>query len=124
MKRILGIILATFMLVCCFNLVGCIGPIGATGEYEFSSMTDPDGNTYKAGEKYEGIELDEDYFVVELFDDGTCELQLMGFPVEGTYEINLINIKMDFGYAGEFEGTIIFGTIIIKEDGGKIVLKK
>ncbi len=120
MKKILSVLLAALMCVCCFGFVGCAD----TGVYKFYSLTNEDGNKFEVGEKYNFITLDEDYSIIELKDDGTCIYTNLGIPRKGTFEKSLFKVKMTFGET-VIEANAIFGKLTIEnEDGTKIVYKK
>lgn len=87
MKKIKTLLLTslTAVLLCfCFLFAGC-GKVAGT--YKFESMTFA-GQTVKVGDEVAGLgEMTEDYFVVELKEDGTATVNEMGADaMEGTWK--------------------------------------
>ena len=92
-SRFTLVLVAIFCI--CFTACG-----GIEGTYKFNSMT-IDGTTINAGEKYNGIIIDEDFVILKLDKNGTCEMSGLG--------------KIETGVWGASEN----GYVIVEEDGTK-----
>ena len=120
MRKFSSSFMALLVVLCCVCFMACGG---IEGTYKFSSMT-IDGVTINAGEKYNGIIVDEDFVILKLEKNGTYELSGMGETETG------VRGASDNGYAFvEEDGTktsfAVNGNIItVLMDGGVIVLKK
>ena len=118
----LSTLLAFVLCVCC--LVAC-GSSSKEGTYKFSSLTIA-GETYKAGQTYEGIELSKDFSTITLKSDGTAEISSMGMKQSGTWKTNEEDSKkIDITIMGETQTVECSGgTITMEQEGMKFVLKK
>ena len=93
MKKLLTIMAAALLAICCFGLVACGG--GVEGTYKFKSMT-AGGETYAVGDVApwgDGVEtISADYIVLELKADGVVAYTMsMGDETEsmtGTWAQN------------------------------------
>ena len=96
MKKFKSVLLVFLTASCvCFMACG-----GIDGTYKFSSMT-IEGVTINAGERYNGIILDEEIIIIKLEKNGTCELNGFGQNTTGVWGAS------DNGY------------VIVEEDGTK-----
>ena len=102
MKKLLTIMAAALLAICCFGLVACGG--GVEGTYKFKSMT-AGGETYAVGDVApwgeDGETISADYLVLELKSDGSVAYSMsMGGETEsktGTWaqDGNTITITID-----------------------------
>ena len=128
MKKVLAMVLVAVMLsALALTLVAC----SPAGTYKFDSVTMSYGAInyeYKAGEKIQGVSIDENAIILELNKDGTYVFTstFPGYEIEeeGTWEKDGKKIVFD---DGEFEATIDGKTLTLEMDEGMhmvIVLKK
>ena len=112
MKKLLSILLAAMLIVACFGMVGC----GVKGKYEFYAY-EIDGNEYKVGDTFMGVEITEDMVKVmafELCKDGTVK-DADGEVIAGqTWE------KADGGIVLKMGDE----SINVKKDGNKLIMER
>lgn len=120
MKKLLTILAAVMLCVCCFAMVGC----GVEGEYSFYGIQIGD-EVYKEGDTYLGQEISgKNYASFELAKDGVCKTD--GKVEEGTTwaeKDGKVVISVEgLGEVMEYE---IDGNKLIAEMGNlKIIYKK
>lgn len=124
MKKFGAILVAVLCICCMLTFTGCSK---VEGTYKFESMSYVQGGisiNVEVGEEYQGVSLNEDFYVLEIAKDGTFTMTVMSMhTMEGTWE------KVDGKYvltADDEPITVeIKGkTLTMEEDGAKIVLKK
>ena len=122
MKKILSTALAFSLIVCCMFMLAC----SPAGTYKFDSLSySALGVTVevKAGEKYMGITIDEDYMTLQLNKDGTGTISTQGVSADLTWEKDGDVVKItSSGNLLEFK--IDGNKLIIDQGGMQIVLKK
>ena len=97
------------------------------GTYKFSSMTMGE-ETYKVGDEIPGLgqKFDENYLTIELKEDNTFTMSVMGIPggEEGTWELDGKTLTLTAGES-PMECTLSGGTITMEDDSGATIkLKK
>lgn len=124
MKKFGAILVAVLCICCMLTFTGCSK---IEGTYKFESMSYVQGGisiNVEVGEEYQGVSLNEDFYVLEIAKDGTFTMTVMSMhTIEGTWE------KVDGKYvltADDEPITVeIKGkTLTMEEDGAKVVLKK
>lgn len=124
MKRILSLLLATLLIVCCFGMVGC----KAEGVYTLKEVV-IDGVSYKKGDTIPGYgELSEEKLLSAPF---TFELGVDGaYLVNQTQDTNTSWTKEDKTVTITYNGIEIYkytqkGRKLIREiDGAKFIYKR
>ena len=127
-KNLVAIFAAALALLMSVVLFAACGDSDPVGTYKFSSMT-AGGETYKVGDEIPelGQKFDENYLTIELKEDKTFTMSMMGIPEEGTWELDGKTLTLTFTYAAEApeECTLSGGTITMEDDSGATVkLKK
>lgn len=103
MKKLLSILLATMLIVCCFGMVGC----GVSGKYELWAI-EVDGEVYKDGDTIEVTIYGQK--VAKEFDEW----------VKGYKEYNLDSLKLDKDGDARFLG---YSDWEWEKDGKEITLE-
>lgn len=103
MKKLLSILLATLLIVCCFGMVGC----GVSGKYELWAV-EVDGEVYKDGDT---VELTVDGYTIEKEYDEWIEL-FKGYKID--------TLKLDKEGDAKFLG---YSNLEWEKDGKEINLE-
>lgn len=130
MKKVISAIVTAFaVLTLCICLAACSK--GVEGTYKFSSMVIEEGSAsveIKANEKYMGVTVDSDAYVLTIKGDNTWTMEInFGAAVKqnGTWEEKdgkyLLSVE---GESEVIEATLSGGTITLEQDGMKLNLKK
>ena len=118
MKKLLTILAAVMLCVCCFAMVGC----GVEGEYSFYSM-EIDGQTYKVGDTYMGVEITEEsvaMYKLEIKEEGKAKY--MGMDCTWEEKDGKLVISYETISVAEFE--IKGSKLVVEDDGMVLTLKK
>lgn len=124
MKKFGAILVAVLCICCMLTFTGCSK---FEGTYKFESMSYVQGGisiNVEVGEEYQGVSLNEDFYVLEIAKDGTFSMTVMSMhTIEGTWE------KVDGKYVLTADDEPITvelkgKTLTMEEDGAKVVLKK
>ena len=122
MKKILSSMLVLTLVVCCAFMVAC----SPAGTYKFDSLSYSESGIsveVKAGEKFMGVTITEDFMTLQLNKDGTGILSFQGESTQLTWvkENNAIKITSN----GEIQEFKIDGNkLSITIDGTLLILKK
>ena len=115
LAALLMVVLGTCMLVACGG--------SKVGTYKFSSV-EIDGKTYKVGDEVEGLELTEDFYKIELKEDGKCTVTSMGMPVDGTWKEDGKKVTITI-MGNDVEAEVSGGKMTFDDaQFGKMTLKK
>lgn len=112
MKKLLTILLAALLCVCCVSMVACKEESGVEGKYKFYSLT-YGGTTYNIGDTYQGVVLSADTMSLELKKGGVCVTTSPDGSNNGTWvkDGNTITITTVYEYDGETSTDITNGTL-------------
>ena len=98
------------------------------GVYKFYALRVENGDAVteiKAGESYEGLVLTEDYAVMELKENGSASLTMMGVTMTGLWEEAAEQGQIVLTIAGEPQTMTCDGTTLsMGEQGAIFILKK
>ncbi len=112
---VVALILSAVLFAACGS-----GVTGVEGLYKFSSAMSGE-TVVHVGEEYNGIETNEDFFTVELKEDGVCVVTVSIAPdgtLEGTWTLEGTAITLTFVddngvEMGTVKGTLSDGTMIL-----------
>ena len=123
MKKFFVIMATVVMVLSCSLFAGCdildtlsdkLGLTKAEGTYKFYSLT-YEGETYKAGESFDGVALTADSFVVEIKEGGELTVTIIGGKnIYGTWAKN-DNGKYDLKIGEEQQEATISGNTLTME---------
>lgn len=82
-KIIVAVVSLISVIVMGVMLAACANP-SAVGKYKFMSQT-TQGVTIEAGSTQNGVTITEDYATIELKDDGSYSLTMIGVSMSGTW---------------------------------------
>ena len=126
MKKILSSILMFSLVVCCMFMMAC----SPAGTYKFESLSYSAGGIsveVKAGEKFMGVTVSEDYMTLQLNEGGTGSLSTQGVSADISWkkEGDVIKVSSSDENAGDIlEFKIDGNKLYVDKDGMSFVLKK
>lgn len=101
MKKLLTILLAALLCVCCVSMVACKEEAGVEGTYKFYSLT-YNGETYNIGDEFQGVEMTADTVKIELKKGGDCVMTTPNDESNATWakDGNTITITSSYDAGG------------------------
>lgn len=127
MKKLLLTALTCMLIACCALMTACSS---VEGTYKFDNLSYSQGGitiTAQAGEDFMGMNISENFYVIELKKDGACTISsTMGDAtesIEGTWEKDGDTIKLTAN-STTINATLDGDTLTFEMQGMKITCKK